>query len=157
MQKVGKKWVKCGLNVGGFDKARNGVIWGAGLESGRFCKEKGAVARHLRRLPKQEVPRGIDYFSSPERLRETTCLVAPYYFGILSSQALSITVSQFLLLAIAMKTYIITPTPTSCCGRARSAISLSRTPIQASTTKPPTTTKFTPSTQPKTSKARLAL
>jgi hypothetical protein len=50
MQKVGKKWVKCGLKVGGFDKARNGVIWGEGLENRRFCKEKGAVTSSLERL-----------------------------------------------------------------------------------------------------------
>ena len=50
MQKVGKKWVKCGLNVGGFDWARRGVIWGARLENRRFCKEKGAVTSSLERL-----------------------------------------------------------------------------------------------------------
>ena len=55
-KKVGKKWEKSGKKVGGFDKALNGVIWGEGLENRRFCKEKGAVARHLRRLPKQELP-----------------------------------------------------------------------------------------------------
>ena len=50
MQKVGKKWVKCGLKVGGFDKALNGVIWGEGIENRRFCKEKGAVTSSLERL-----------------------------------------------------------------------------------------------------------
>ena len=40
MQKVGKKWVKCGLKVGGFDKARNGVIWARGLIIGNFVKKK---------------------------------------------------------------------------------------------------------------------
>ena len=50
MQKVGKKWVKCGLKVGGFDKALNGVIWGEGLENRQFCKEKGAVTSRGMRL-----------------------------------------------------------------------------------------------------------
>ena len=50
MQKVGKKWVKSGLKVGGFDKALNGVIWGEGIENRRFCKEKGAVTSSLERL-----------------------------------------------------------------------------------------------------------
>jgi hypothetical protein len=50
MQKVGKKWVKCGLKVGGFDVVRKGDIWGARLENRRFCKEKGAVTSSLERL-----------------------------------------------------------------------------------------------------------
>ena len=50
MQKVGKKWVKTGLKVGGFDVVRRGVIWGARLENRRFCKEKGAVTSSLERL-----------------------------------------------------------------------------------------------------------
>ena len=61
MQKVGKKWVKSGLKVGGFDKALNGVIWGEGLENRRFCKEKGAVT------------------SSPEKLRQSTRKVPPRF------------------------------------------------------------------------------
>ena len=50
MQKVGKKWVKCGLKVGIFDGARRDDIWGAGLKIRRFCKEKGAVTSSLERL-----------------------------------------------------------------------------------------------------------
>jgi len=59
---------------------------------GDFVKKKEPQLPHLK-----------DYFSSPERLRETACLVVACFFGILSSQTLSITVSQFLLLAIAQK------------------------------------------------------
>jgi hypothetical protein len=50
MQKVGKKWVKSGLNVGIFDGARKGDIWSAGLKNRHFCKEKGAVTSSLERL-----------------------------------------------------------------------------------------------------------
>jgi hypothetical protein len=50
MQKVGKKWVKCGLNVGGFDGAQRGLNLYAGLKIRRFCKEKGAVTSSLERL-----------------------------------------------------------------------------------------------------------
>ena len=65
---------------------RGGTIFGAqGLKFGDFVKKKEPQLPHLK-----------DYFSSPERLRETTCLVVAcffWHFIVSNSQYHSIPVS----------------------------------------------------------------